>query len=57
VGVGLIVVGMLTLLNLRFNFSLAWLNQWWPAGLVLLGLYLVIRAIKDRTAQAEASQN
>jgi len=55
-GVLLILVGMLTLLNLRFHLSLAWLNQWWPAGLVLLGLYLVIRAVKDRTAGADSSQ-
>lgn len=55
-GVALILVGLLTLLNLKFNLSMAWLEQWWPAGLVLLGLYLVIRAVKDRTAQADASQ-
>jgi hypothetical protein len=57
VGIGLIVVGLLTLLNLKFNISLVWLEQWWPAGLVLLGIYLVTRAIKDRTAQAESSQS
>jgi hypothetical protein len=56
VGVLLIAVGLLTLLNLKFNISLAWLDQWWPAGLVLLGLYLVVRAIKDRTAQSDSSQ-
>ena len=55
VGVLLILVGLLALLNLRFNLSLAWLEQWWPAGLVALGIYLVGRAIKDRTAQAEAT--
>ena len=47
---------MLTLLNLRFNISLVWLEQWWPAGLVLLGIYLVTRAVKDRTSQAEISE-
>ena len=52
VGVLLILVGLLMLLNLRFHVSLAWLNQWWPAGLVLLGLYLVVRAIKDRATEA-----
>jgi hypothetical protein len=57
VGLLLIFVGLLTLLNLRFNISLAWLDQWWPAGLVLLGLYLVVRAIKDRAAQAGSHQD
>ncbi|GLH74170.1 hypothetical protein GETHLI_26720 [Geothrix limicola] len=56
VGIGLIFVGLLTLLNLRFNISLAWLDQWWPAGLVLLGLYLVVRAVRDRQAKAEPGQ-
>lgn len=56
-GIGLIIVGLLTLLNLKFNISLVWLDQWWPAGLVLLGIYLVTRAIKDRTAQADSAQN
>ena len=56
-GIGLIFVGMLTLLNLRFHVSLAWLEQWWPAGLVALGIYLVLRAIKDRAAQASTDQD
>jgi hypothetical protein len=48
----LMVVGTLSLLNLRFGISMDWLGRWWPAGLVLLGLYLVIRALKDRTSQS-----
>ncbi len=56
IGIGLIFVGMLALLNLRFNISLVWLEQWWPAGLVLLGLYLVVRAVQDRTAQTETNE-
>lgn len=55
-GVGLILVGILSLLNLRFGFSMAWLADWWPVGLVILGLYLVNRALKDRAAQQEAKQ-
>lgn len=57
VGLILIFVGMLTLLNLRFHISLAWLEQWWPAGLVLLGIYLVGRAVKDRADQGELGQS
>jgi hypothetical protein len=56
-GTGLIFVGLLSLLHIRFGFSLAWLERWWPAGLVLLGLYLVVRAVKDREAQTEPSQS
>lgn len=56
-GVGLIFVGLLALLNLRFGVSLAWLEHWWPAGLVALGLYLVVRAFKDRAASQPDSQD
>lgn len=52
-GVGLILVGLLALLNLRFGFSLAWLERWWPAGLMALGIYLVARALKDRASNPE----
>ena len=56
-GVGLILVGLLTLLNLRFGLSLVWLERWWPAGLVLLGIYLVVRALRDRAATEAAPQD
>ncbi len=56
-GVMLILVGMLTLLNLRFGISLEWLDKWWPAGLVLMGLYLVIRAVKDRSEATPSTQD
>ncbi|HJW31975.1 MAG TPA: hypothetical protein VJ505_01285 [Holophagaceae bacterium] len=56
-GVGLILVGILSLLHLRFGISMAWLADWWPVGLVLLGLYLVGRAVKDRAAHQEPQQD
>ncbi|HET6329234.1 MAG TPA: hypothetical protein VFF76_00465 [Holophagaceae bacterium] len=52
----LIVAGTLALLNLRFGISMEWLERWWPAGLVLMGLYLVLRAVKDRISQANSAQ-
>ena len=51
----LIAAGTLSLLHLRFGVSMAWIGRWWPAGLVLLGLYLVIRALRDRAAQTNAA--
>jgi hypothetical protein len=50
----LIVAGTLALLNLRFGISMEWLNRWWPAGLVLMGLYLLLRAVKDRVSQPDS---
>lgn len=51
VGVLLIVAGVLSLLSLRFGVSMAWLANWWPVGVVLFGLYLIVRAVQDRRAQ------
>lgn len=53
-GVGLILFGLGSLLSFRFQISFAWLAEWWPLGLVALGLYLVLKAVKERGASAEA---
>lgn len=42
--------GFVLLLNTRFGMSLDWLEEWWPAGLILFGAYLVFRAVQDRAA-------
>ena len=56
-GVMLILVGVLSLLSLRFGISMDWLMNWWPAGLVLAGLYLVVKAISDRAPKADPTQD
>lgn len=40
-GITLIVVGSLLLMVTVFDFSLRWLEGWWPAGLIVLGAYIV----------------
>ena len=47
-GVALIVVGFILLLNTRFGVSLEWVEEWWPVTPMMLGAYLVIKAIQDR---------
>lgn len=47
-GVALIVVGVLLLSNTLFGFSLDWLENWWPLGLVGLGAWLVVKARQER---------
>jgi hypothetical protein len=51
-GLILVAVGILALLEQRFGVSMEWLYQWWPAALVLLGVYLLFKAVRDRKAQA-----
>jgi len=49
-GTILIVIGVLLFLNLRFDVSLEWLEEWWPVGLIALGAYLVWQSRKERRA-------
>ena len=47
-GVALMVVGAFALSHTLFGFSLAWLNRWWPAALVLVGVYLVYKSLTSK---------
>ncbi|MBE0567831.1 MAG: hypothetical protein IH621_17890 [Krumholzibacteria bacterium] len=43
-GVILVVVGVLFLLDLNTDFSLAWLEDWWPLFLIGGGVWLIVKA-------------
>ena len=47
----LVAVGILLLLHTRFGVSLDWVEEWWPLVLVAFGAYLLVKALKDRSAQ------
>jgi len=47
-GVGLIVVGFIALSYTKYDMSLAWLEDWWPIVPILIGVYLVGLAVRDR---------
>ena len=51
-GVILIVLGGLLFLNTKFDFSLEWLDEWWPLGMVALGVYLVRKARAERSTSS-----
>ncbi|HJV91678.1 MAG TPA: hypothetical protein VJ623_15305 [Holophagaceae bacterium] len=42
--------GLLALLSVRFGISFAWLLDWWPVAIILLGALLFAQALKDRAA-------
>ncbi len=46
-GAAMIAAGVLLLAHTRFGYSLRWLEDWWPAALVLVGGYLVWRAVVE----------
>jgi len=52
-GVVLVAVGLVIFSNTMFGVSLAWLEQWWPIGLVLGGAYLIYSSMRDRRGKAE----
>ncbi len=47
-GLGLIVVGTIALTYTKYDMSLAWLEDWWPVIPILIGVYLVGLAVRDR---------
>ncbi len=47
-GLAIAAVGGLLLSNTLFGVSLDWVRDWWPAALILFGIYLVIRSITSR---------
>ena len=54
-GAAMLVAGAVLLLHTRFDMSLEWLEEWWPAGLILFGAYLVFRAVQDRSTDSPDS--
>jgi len=45
-----IVGGLIVLMHTRFEYSLAWLEDWWPVAPMLFGAFLIYRAVQDRKA-------
>jgi len=52
-GLILIGAGFILLMHTQFDYSLAWIEDWWPVAPMLLGLYLVVKAIQERGAGTE----
>ena len=49
-GLVLVAIGFILLLNTAFEVSLDWLEDWWPVAPILLGVYLLGRALQERSA-------
>ena len=47
-GLTLMVVGAVILSNTAYDVSLDWLEDWWPAGLLLFGGYLLVKGVVER---------
>jgi len=53
-GITLMGLGLLFLSHTWLGYSLAWLEDWWPLGLVLTGGYLTFRAVQQYRRGQEA---
>ncbi|MCL4846062.1 MAG: hypothetical protein KJ066_05995 [Acidobacteria bacterium] len=40
-GIGLVVAGLVLFAHTKFDLPLEWLREWWPLGLVGVGLWLI----------------
>ena len=54
-GVFLAVVGALLTLDNIFDINLEWLIDWWPMLLFLVGIWVIINAIRERRSDGEDS--
>ena len=52
-GIVLVIFGVLALSHTQFGYSLEWLEDWWPAALIVLGIYLVFKSWTDRNVTTE----
>ena len=50
-GVVLVAASLVVLLHTRFGFSLEWVGDWWPVFPMLFGVWLVVKAVKDRASK------
>jgi hypothetical protein len=55
-GLLLIGIGFILLLNTRWEISLEWIGEWWPVMLMIFGVYLLARAVQERSATSTSER-
>lgn len=51
-GTVLVAAGFILFLHTMFGMSLAWIGDWWPAGVIGFGAYLIYKDLKERNTFA-----
>jgi hypothetical protein len=54
-GLAIVAVGGALLSHTLFGVKLEWVNDWWPAALILFGIYLVGRSVMARSETKAAA--
>jgi hypothetical protein len=49
-GMALTILGVILLANTRFGMTLDWVEEWWPLAPILVGVYLLAKALQERRA-------
>ena len=49
-GILLVAVGLILFTHTMFNWSLRWVGDWWPIGLVAVGVWLIAGDLKGKLA-------
>lgn len=47
-GLALVLIGLMVLLNTKFDVSMDWIEEWWPLLVIGVGVYLLTKHIKGR---------
>ena len=55
-GLAMVAFGAILLANTRFDMSLAWVEDWWPAAIILFGAYLVFKAMQEKAQESGDSE-
>ncbi|MDA1094112.1 MAG: DUF5668 domain-containing protein [Acidobacteria bacterium] len=53
-GLALIILGVILLANTLFGMRLDWIEEWWPVAPILIGVYLITKALQERRAAASS---
>ena len=53
-GVALVAIGSLALMNTLFDFSMEWLEDWWPALMIAGGVWLIRKGRQDKREDRDA---
>ena len=53
-GVGMILGGFVLLMHTRMDWSLEWVEHWWPAAFILIGCWLLYKNFESRISGDKA---
>ena len=56
-GVFMVVVAAVFLADKYLNFDMRWILEWWPVPVLLVGVYFIVAAVRDRMKERSKRQS